>query len=269
MRLALALGARHLGLTWPNPSVGAVVVADRPGGPLHRRRRASRSRAGGRTPSAMALRAGRRGGARRDALCHAGALLASRPDAALRRRDHRRRASRASSRRIEDPDPRVARPRPRAACAAAGIAVTTGVLRGRGRARSIAAISCGSTAGRPAVTLKLARTADGYAAGARRRAPAASPGRSREGARPLMRAHADADHGRHRHGRWPTIRCSPCGCPGLEERSPVRVVLDTALRLPPSAQLGADGRATCRPGSSPPRRAGRGRSARWRPRASR
>ena len=26
MRLALALGARHLGLTWPNPSVGAVVV---------------------------------------------------------------------------------------------------------------------------------------------------------------------------------------------------------------------------------------------------
>src|ERR687889_740673 len=28
MRLALAVGARHLGLTWPNPSVGAVVVRD-------------------------------------------------------------------------------------------------------------------------------------------------------------------------------------------------------------------------------------------------
>src|SRR5690606_13200624 len=27
MRLALALGARHLGLAWPNPSVGAVLVA--------------------------------------------------------------------------------------------------------------------------------------------------------------------------------------------------------------------------------------------------
>jgi diaminohydroxyphosphoribosylaminopyrimidine deaminase/5-amino-6-(5-phosphoribosylamino)uracil reductase len=26
MRLAIALGARHLGLTWPNPAVGAVVV---------------------------------------------------------------------------------------------------------------------------------------------------------------------------------------------------------------------------------------------------
>jgi diaminohydroxyphosphoribosylaminopyrimidine deaminase/5-amino-6-(5-phosphoribosylamino)uracil reductase len=28
MRLALAVGARNLGLTWPNPSVGAVVVRD-------------------------------------------------------------------------------------------------------------------------------------------------------------------------------------------------------------------------------------------------
>ena len=34
MRLALALGARHLGLTWPNPSVGAVVVGERDGEPI-------------------------------------------------------------------------------------------------------------------------------------------------------------------------------------------------------------------------------------------
>ena len=34
MGLALALGERHLGLTWPNPSVGAVVVADRGGAPV-------------------------------------------------------------------------------------------------------------------------------------------------------------------------------------------------------------------------------------------
>src|SRR4051812_50180676 len=33
MRLALAFGARHLGLTWPNPSVGAVVVDQNEGGP--------------------------------------------------------------------------------------------------------------------------------------------------------------------------------------------------------------------------------------------
>ena len=31
MRLALALGARHLGMTWPNPSVGAVVGRERDG----------------------------------------------------------------------------------------------------------------------------------------------------------------------------------------------------------------------------------------------
>ena len=28
MRLALALGRRNLGYTWPNPSVGAVIVKD-------------------------------------------------------------------------------------------------------------------------------------------------------------------------------------------------------------------------------------------------
>ncbi|TXN40407.1 riboflavin biosynthesis protein RibD, partial [Methylobacterium sp. WL93] len=31
MRFALALGQRNLGRTWPNPSVGAVVVAGEPG----------------------------------------------------------------------------------------------------------------------------------------------------------------------------------------------------------------------------------------------
>ena len=50
MRLALALGARHLGLTWPNPSVGAVVVRTAAGCRSSSRRRA-RSRAAGRTRS--------------------------------------------------------------------------------------------------------------------------------------------------------------------------------------------------------------------------
>src|SRR5918997_4344126 len=34
MRLALALGERNLGLTWPNPSVGAVVVGLADGQPV-------------------------------------------------------------------------------------------------------------------------------------------------------------------------------------------------------------------------------------------
>ena len=34
MRLALALGGRHLGLTRPNPSVGAVIVRNEGAGPV-------------------------------------------------------------------------------------------------------------------------------------------------------------------------------------------------------------------------------------------
>src|SRR5262249_20626466 len=34
MTLALALGRRGLGRTWPNPAVGAVVVRTGPGGPV-------------------------------------------------------------------------------------------------------------------------------------------------------------------------------------------------------------------------------------------
>ena len=84
MQLALTLGRRGLGNTWPNPAVGAVVVKDgvvlgrgwtQPGGRPHAETEALR-RAG----------AAARG---RDPLRHARALLASRQDAALRRRHHR------------------------------------------------------------------------------------------------------------------------------------------------------------------------------------
>ena len=34
MARALELGARGLGQTWPNPSVGAVIVRDGPDGPV-------------------------------------------------------------------------------------------------------------------------------------------------------------------------------------------------------------------------------------------
>ena len=34
MRMALAMGRRTRGITWPNPSVGAVIVADKDGVPV-------------------------------------------------------------------------------------------------------------------------------------------------------------------------------------------------------------------------------------------
>ena len=83
MQLALALGRRGLGNTWPNPAVGAVIVKDgvilargwtQPGGRPH--------------AEVEALRRAKKAGARRNALCDAGALLASGQVAALRRRHH-------------------------------------------------------------------------------------------------------------------------------------------------------------------------------------
>ena len=70
MQLALTLGRRGQGRTWPNPAVGAVVVKDgvivgrgwtQPGGRPHGE------------PEALAAR--RRGRPRRDALCDARALF--------------------------------------------------------------------------------------------------------------------------------------------------------------------------------------------------
>ena len=80
MQLALSLGRRGLGRTWPNPAVGAVVVKDgvivgrgwtQPGGRPH--------------AEPEALQTGRRSRAGRHALCDAGALFAFRQIAALRR----------------------------------------------------------------------------------------------------------------------------------------------------------------------------------------
>ena len=86
MQLALTLGRRGQGRTWPNPAVGAVVVND---GIIVGR---GWTQAGGRPhaePEALAAR--RRGRARRYPLRDIGAVLAFRPLATLRRRRHCRR----------------------------------------------------------------------------------------------------------------------------------------------------------------------------------
>ena len=126
---ALAFGARSLGAR------RAQSVGRRDPGERRRRRRPRRDRAG-RAAARRAARArrSRRGRARRDALCHAGAVLASRRDAALRRggRRGRRRAGRFA---IEDPNPRVGGRRATPGCARRGSQSTVGPGAAAGAAR--------------------------------------------------------------------------------------------------------------------------------------
>lgn len=231
MRLALALGERHLGLTWPNPSVGAVVVASGDGAP--RIVAQGITQPGGRPHAErVALEAA-------GATARGGTLYVS-----LEPCSHHGRSppcvdailapgvARVVSA-LEDPDPRVSG-QGHARLAAAGVAVTTGVL-----AEAARRIHRGHivhvTKGRPAVILKIAQTADGYAA------RAAGPrllitGDLANARTHLMRAHADAVL----VGVGTILADDPqlsVRLPGLEDRSPVRIVFDSRLRTPPTASV--------------------------------
>ena len=134
---------------------------------------------------------------------------------------------------LEDPDPRVSG-RGHARLRAAGITVTTGVLADEAR-RSHRGHIRRIRDGRPATTLKLARTADGFAS--RLDGPRLMiTGEALNARVHLMRAHADAIL----VGVGTVLADDPLltvRLPGLEERSPVRVILDSRLRTPPHAQV--------------------------------
>src|SRR5438270_677098 len=96
--------------------------------------------------------------------------------------------------------------------------------------------------GRPHVTLKLALSADRKVGAAGRR-PAAITGEAVRARVHRMRAMNDAIL----IGIDTALADDPrltCRLPGLEKFSPVRVVLDTRLRLPPSGALATSARAT-------------------------
>ncbi|WP_128563884.1 bifunctional diaminohydroxyphosphoribosylaminopyrimidine deaminase/5-amino-6-(5-phosphoribosylamino)uracil reductase RibD [Methylobacterium crusticola] len=230
MRLALALGRRHLGLTWPNPSVGAVLV----GGPPEAPRILAQgvTQAGGR-PHAERMALDAAGPAARGATLYV----------TLEPCSHHGRTGPCADATIaagvarvvsamDDPDPRVAG-RGHGRLAAAGVAVTVGLLREEA-ARDQRGHVTRVTQGRPAVFLKLARTPDGFAAGGEGRLLISGPRANAEVH--LQRAHCDAIM----VGVRTVLADDPeltVRLPGLGGRSPLRVVLDPCLRTPVEARV--------------------------------
>lgn len=139
---------------------------------------------------------------------------------------------------IEDPDDRVAG-LGHARLREAGIEVVAGCLTGqafRAHRGHITRV----TKGRPAVTVKLARTTEGFA-GSTRGPRLMITGESANARVHLMRAHADGVM----VGVGTVLADDPLlnvRLPGLEARSPVRVVIDSHLRTPASARLVAGAR---------------------------
>jgi diaminohydroxyphosphoribosylaminopyrimidine deaminase / 5-amino-6-(5-phosphoribosylamino)uracil reductase len=227
MALALSLGRRGLGRTWPNPAVGAVIVKDgvivgrgwtQPGGRPH--------------AEVEALR--RAGPAARGATLYVTLEPCSHHGKSPPCADAVIAAgiSRVVSA-IEDPNPEVAG-KGHARLRAAGIAVDIGV--GADEARSDhAGHILRMCAGRPRVMLKLAISADGKA-GAAGRQPIAITGEAVRDRVHLLRAKNDAIM----IGIGTALADDPmltCRLPGLAKNSPVRIIADSMLRLPLNSRL--------------------------------
>jgi diaminohydroxyphosphoribosylaminopyrimidine deaminase / 5-amino-6-(5-phosphoribosylamino)uracil reductase len=234
MQLALTLGSRGQGRTWPNPAVGAVIVKD---GVIVGR---GWTQAGGR-PHAEPVALKQAGEAARGATLYvtlepcshfgksppcADAIIAAG-------------IARVVSA-IEDPNPEVAG-KGHARLRAAGITVDVGLCATEA-ARDHAGHFRRVRDKRPHVILKLAVSSDDRVGAAGHR-PVAISG---EGARArvhLLRAQCDAIL----VGIGTVLSDDPlltCRLPGMEARSPVRVVLDRALRLPGTSQLAHSARQT-------------------------
>jgi diaminohydroxyphosphoribosylaminopyrimidine deaminase / 5-amino-6-(5-phosphoribosylamino)uracil reductase len=234
MQLALTLGRRGQGRTWPNPAVGAVVVKDgvivgrgwtQPGGRPHAEPEAL-ARAGetargatlyvtlepcshvGKTPPCA------------DAIIAAGI---ARVVSAIR-----------------DPNPEVAG-QGHARLRAAGIAVDIGPGAAEA-ARDHAGHFRRVRDSRPHVILKLAVSPDDKIAAAGRK-PVAISGEAAKARVHLLRAQCDAIL----VGIGTVLADDPlltCRLPGMAARSPVRVVLDRSLRIPGTSRLVRSARET-------------------------
>jgi diaminohydroxyphosphoribosylaminopyrimidine deaminase / 5-amino-6-(5-phosphoribosylamino)uracil reductase len=238
MELALGLGRRGLGRTWPNPAVGAVVVRPQADGPVIVGR--GWTKPGGR-PHAETQALERAGGAARGATLYVTLEPCSHygqtppcADAIIAAGIGRVVSA------LEDPNPQVAGEGHRR-LAAAGIAVEVGIGVDAAR-RAHAGHIRRMRERRPQVMLKLAVSADGKAGLAGRR-PAPITGEPARARVHLMRAMSDAVL----TGIGTALADDPlltCRLPGMAHRSPVRVVLDGTLRMRLDSRLVASARET-------------------------
>jgi diaminohydroxyphosphoribosylaminopyrimidine deaminase/5-amino-6-(5-phosphoribosylamino)uracil reductase len=234
MELALTLGRRGLGRTWPNPAVGAVVTKD---GVIVGR---GWTQAGGRPhaePVALAQAAEAVRGATLYVTLEPCSHFGKSPpcaDAIIAAGISRVVAA------IEDPNPEVAG-KGYTKLRAAGISVDVGLC---------AAEAAYAHAGhfrrvrdkRPHVILKLAVSAD-EKIGAAGHKPVAITGEAAKTRVHLLRAQCDAIL----VGIGTVLSDDPlltCRLPGMEKRSPVRVVLDRSLRIPGQSKLVHSARET-------------------------
>ncbi len=233
MTQALDLGARNLGRTWPNPSVGAIVTQDTPDGPVVVAR--GLTQAGGR-PHGEALAFARAGAAAMGGTlyvtlepCSHRSLRGGIPCVEHTILSGVKRVVSA----MADPNPFIAG-LGHALLRTAGIEVVTGVLEDQAQ-RAHHGHVLRVTQGRPMVTFKIARTADGYAGGAGA-TPIAVSSPAASAWVHLQRAHHDAIM----LGVGSVLSDDPqltVRLPGMADRSPVRVILDSYLKLPLASKL--------------------------------
>jgi diaminohydroxyphosphoribosylaminopyrimidine deaminase/5-amino-6-(5-phosphoribosylamino)uracil reductase len=234
VQLALSLGRRGQGRTWPNPAVGAVVVKD---GVIVGR---GWTQSGGR-PHAEPEALKRAGEAARGATLYVTLEPCSHVgksppcvDAVIAAGIARVVSA------IEDPNPEVAGGG-HAKLRAAGIVVDVG-LHATEAAHDHAGHFRRIRDHRPHVILKLAVSADDKI-GAAGRKPVAITGEAARTRVHLLRAQCDAIL----VGIGTVLADDPvltCRLPGMEARSPVRVVLDRSLRIPGGSRLVQSARET-------------------------
>ena len=222
MAAALALARRGLGSVWPNPAVGCVLVKTgtvvgrgwtQRGGSPHAETEAlgrAESRALGATAFVSLEPCAHRG---KTPPCAEALIKAGIARCVVA---------------VEDPDPRVSG-RGLDQLRQAGVSVEVGILADQARELNEGFFSR-IIKGRPSVTLKLATTLDGFIATANGESQWITGSLARQRGH-LMRA----EHDGVLIGVGTAVSDDPmltCRLAGMQQRSPIRIVLDSNLRLP-------------------------------------